>query len=115
MTFDVEQGTPIVCTLEGSALGGPEGMAFSGALGTALDAVQKGADVVVDLSGVDIMNSSGLGMLVAASRTVGAAGGTLALAGANETLQKLLKMTRLDTVFAQHSTRQEAIESLRSR
>lgn len=114
MTFEVEQGRPVVISLEGSALGGPEGMAFSGALNEALDA-EKGADVVVDLAKVDIMNSSGLGMLVAASRSVKGAGGTLALAGANEALQKLLKMTRLDTVFAQHETREDAVESLRSR
>ncbi len=114
MTFEVEQGRPVVVALEGSALGGPEGMAFSSALSEALDA-EKGADVVVDLTRVDIMNSSGLGMLVAASRSVKAAGGTLAIAGANEALQKLLRMTRLDTVFAQYETRDDAVESLRSR
>ena len=113
MTFEVEQGNPSVLSLEGSALGGPEGMAFSSALSELLE--ENAVDVVVDLSKVDIMNSSGLGMLVAASRSVGSAGRQMVLAGANENLRKLLAMTRLDGVLPHHETRAEAVESLRSR
>lgn len=72
-------------------------------------------NLVVDLSGVELMNSSGLGMLVAASRTLHAGGGVLALAGANEKLQKLFAMTRLDSVFRQYGTTEEAVAALNNR
>lgn len=114
MTFEVEQGNPSVITLEGSALGGPEGMQFSAALGELLERT-GGGGIVLDLSGVDIMNSSGLGMLVAASRSVTSGGGRIVLAGANENLRKLFSMTRLDSVFQTYESRAEAVEALSSR
>lgn len=113
MTFEVEQGNPTVIVLEGSALGGPEGMEFSAAL---RELLEKGTErFVVDLSGVEVMNSSGLGMLVAASRSVSAAGGEIVLAGANENLRKLFAMTRLDSVFRTWGTREEAVDALSNR
>ena len=110
MTFTVEHTDPATISLSGNALGGPEAMNFSEAVSECLQNGTTG--LVVDLSGVEVMNSSGLGMLVAASRTVTAAGGTLAIAGANEKLQKLFAMTRLDSVFRQFGTRQEAVAAL---
>lgn len=71
--------------------------------------------LVFDLAGVEVMNSSGLGMLVAASRDVTAAGGSVVLVGANEKLQKLFAMTRLDSVFRQFETREEAVAALDNR
>lgn len=113
MTFTVEHSDPALILLSGNVLGGPEAMEFSqGVKGC----VEKGTpNVIVDLSGVEVMNSSGLGMLVAASRTLSAADGMLALVGAGEKLQKLFAMTRLDSVFRQFGTREEAVAALNNR
>jgi anti-sigma B factor antagonist len=107
MTFSVEQGDPAVIAIDGDVLGGAGAMEFTNAVA---DLIRGGtSNVIVDLGGVHLMNSSGFGMLVGASTTVRSAGGTLAVAGANEKIQSLLKMTRLDSVFASYPTRDEAL------
>lgn len=107
MTFTIEHSDPAVVLLHGNVLGGADGLEFSRAIG---DLVRDGGlRVVIDLSDVPLMNSSGLGMLVGASASLRKAGGMLAVAGANEKIQGLFKMTRLDSVFASYPTREEAL------
>ena len=113
MTMTVDHTDPAVITLAGSVTGGPEAMAFSEAVGDCLGT--ECAGVIVDLSGVELINSSGLGMLVAASRSVGSAGRAFALVGADERVRSLLAMTRLDTIFTQYETLPEAIDALSAR
>jgi anti-sigma B factor antagonist len=107
MNFTIENTAPAVITLSGDVLGGAEAMEFSGAVG---ELIRSGArEVVVDLTGVDLMNSSGLGMLVGASTSLRSSQGRLMVAGANERILGLLKMTRLDSVFATYASREEAL------
>ena len=56
------------------------------------------AAVVVDLSQVTYLDSSGLGLLLSLSRGYGAAGGRLFLV-TNETVDSILEITRLVGVF----------------
>ncbi|MCK6557457.1 STAS domain-containing protein, partial [Candidatus Binatia bacterium] len=67
--------------------------------------------VVLDLSGVNFMNSSGLGMLIGGLTTVRNAGGQLKLANPAERIQSLLVITKLSTVFTTHKSVEEAIDS----
>ena len=107
MTFSIEHNDPAVIALSGNVLGGAEAMEFSRAIG---DLVRDGVRrMIVDLSDVPLMNSSGLGMLVGASTSLRSAGGSLAIAGANEKIQHLFKMTRLDSVLTHYPTRDEAV------
>ena len=55
--------------------------------------------LILDLSAVEVMNSSGLGMLVAAHSTMKRHGGTLSFLHTPEVVMKLLRMTHLETVF----------------
>lgn len=55
--------------------------------------------VICDLTNVLIMNSSGLGSLIAALKKIRSRAGEMVLAGINERLAQLLQITRLDTVF----------------
>lgn len=64
--------------------------------------------VVLDLSGVAFVDSSGLGALVALLKRVGPTG-SLALAGVQAPVGKLLALTRLDRVFEIHPTLAQAI------
>ena len=65
-------------------------------------------DVIVDLEPVQWLNSTGLGWLVGLSRQRKLQGDTVALAGANERIIKLLHVTSLDLVLPLHATVAEA-------
>jgi anti-sigma B factor antagonist len=54
--------------------------------------------VILDLSGVDFIDSSGLGAIVAAMKQLGD-GRKLDLAGLTPTVEKVFRLTRMDTVF----------------
>jgi len=55
--------------------------------------------VVVDLSGVTFIDSSGLAVLIRAMQDVQKYGGKLSLCGINGDLQSIFEMARLDQVF----------------
>lgn len=55
--------------------------------------------LVIDMSGVDFCDSTGLGVLVAIVKRVRTAGGDLRLVTDDERLTALLAITRLDRVF----------------
>lgn len=54
--------------------------------------------VILDLSSVDFVDSSGLGAIVASLKQMGA-GRRLDLAGLTPTVDKVFRLTRMDTVF----------------
>ena len=55
--------------------------------------------VVIDLHGVSFMDSSGFGALLGATKRLRPEGGGLRLIGVNRTIQRMLHLTRLDTVI----------------
>ena len=55
--------------------------------------------VVVDLSGVRFIDSSGLAVLINATQDVKAYGGKLTLAGINTTVRSIFETARLDQFF----------------
>jgi anti-sigma B factor antagonist len=55
--------------------------------------------VVVDLSGVEFLDSFGLGVLVGGLRRARLHGGRLVLAAANDRIRTVLEVTSLDTAF----------------
>lgn len=54
--------------------------------------------LVLDLSGVSFMDSTGLGALVSLLKLLGA-NGAMAVAGVQPAVRKLFEMTRLDSLF----------------
>jgi anti-sigma B factor antagonist len=60
---------------------------------------RKPATVVVDLSKVTYIDSSGLAVLIEAMQNVGGYGGKFALAGLQETVRPIFEIARLDQVF----------------
>jgi anti-anti-sigma factor len=76
----------------------------------ALDALREvSPHVVVDLSGVTFMDSTGLKVLLTIQRRAQLAGGSFAVAGATRSVRKVLTLTGLDQTFALHDTVDEAI------
>ena len=65
--------------------------------------------VVVEMSRLDFMDSSGLGVLVGAHKRARNGGGALALAGAPERILRVLRITGLVRVMEPFATLEEAL------
>jgi anti-sigma B factor antagonist len=68
--------------------------------------------VVVDLSRVSFMDSTGLGVLVGALKRLRAGQGILALVVTDYDVERLLELTGLDRTFTIYRSRDEALENL---
>jgi anti-sigma B factor antagonist len=67
--------------------------------------------LVVNLSGVAFLDSTGLGVLIGGLKRCREQGGSLALAGPGEPVRKVLTITGLDKVFPIHERVDEATAS----
>ncbi|MFA6232653.1 MAG: STAS domain-containing protein [Bacteroidota bacterium] len=101
-----------VLILQGAILGGPEANALNEELHRLIDEGKK--QVVIDLSRVTLMNSSGLGMLIGGYTTMKNNGGELKLACLTENVSKLIEITKLHTIFMSFGTVDEAVASFAS-
>lgn len=77
----------------------------------ALDAsVRAHADVLMDLSGTDFMDSTGLGLLVRTQRRLAQLGRTMVLVRPSTAVERMLALTKADTIIPVASTWAEAEE-----
>jgi anti-sigma B factor antagonist len=67
--------------------------------------------ILVNLAGVDYVDSAGLGELVGAYTTVTRAGGKMKLLNLTKKMRDLLAITKLLTVFDAFDSEQEAVKS----
>lgn len=67
--------------------------------------------ILVNLSGVNYMDSSGIGELVAGYTTIASAGGKLKLVNLTSKVQNPLQTTKLYTVFDVYDDETEAVKS----
>ena len=75
--------------------------------------IETGRDqIVLDLQHVTFMDSSALGALIGGIKKMGPLG-TLALAGATGPVLQLLKLTRMDKVFALYPSATAALTEMR--
>lgn len=110
MRFKTEERyNAVVLQLKGDVMGGPDGAKLHDQLRELKESGQL--NVVVDLSKVRFMNSSGLGMLIGGLSTMRNAGGDLRLANATDRIQSLLMIAKLLTVFKHFDSVDEAVES----
>jgi len=65
--------------------------------------------IVLDLSGVDFVDSSGLGAVVASLKQL-RDGRRLDLAGLTPDVAKVFRLTRMDSIFVIHTSVQEALQ-----
>jgi anti-sigma B factor antagonist len=70
--------------------------------------------LLLNLSGVDYMDSAGLGEIVGTFATVRRHGGTLKLLGLTSRIRDLLSITKLLTVFETFEAEREALVSFSS-
>ena len=67
--------------------------------------------IVMDMSDVDFIDSSGLGCLVSCLRLVNKEKGDIKLASLQDQIRSLLELTRLHRVFQIYENRESAINS----
>ena len=90
-----EEGGAIVVAFKGEI-----DLEFSADVRTVLlDCVGRGSDVVVDMSEVELIDSSGVASLLEAFQNARKKGRDFTLAAVGETVLRVLKLARLDTVF----------------
>lgn len=74
-------------------------------------AAEQEREVVLDLSGVGFLDSSGLGVLVGALKRLRAHDGTLRLAGCQQAVTDVLSLTGLNRVFFLHADVEAALQA----
>src|SRR6185369_671017 len=76
---------------------------------------KKYVNIVFDMSRVDFVDSSGLGLCISTARELAAISGKLVCCGLSDNVQKLFKMTRADQKVAVMASRMNAFEYMLSR
>jgi anti-sigma B factor antagonist len=110
MNIDVkEQNDVAVLTVKGNMMGGPETIAVHDKVKELID--QKKTKVVIDLSHVKWMNSSGLGTMMGCLTSLKSANGDLKLCGVTDKVKSLFMITKLITLFETYETPEEAIKA----
>ena len=96
--------------LSGKIMGGPDAMMMNDQLHQVLESGHN--KIIADLSSVEWMNSSGLGILIQAATLLKNNQGRLKLANVSERIQNLLKITKLSGIFETSGSIEEAVTSL---
>ena len=101
----------VVLEPKGKIMGGPDASLLHDKLYELIEANKK--KIVIDLAGVDWMNSTGLGILISGYTTLRNHEGDLKLANVTDKIKSLLTITKLVTVFEAHDSVDAAIESFK--
>jgi len=107
-----EVGGVIVIDMEGRITLGEGSNLLRDLIAEKLDAGHK--QIVMNLAGINYIDSTGLGELVSSYRHVKSQGGELKLLNLNKKVSDLLQVTKLYTVFDVHSNESQAVASFHS-
>jgi anti-sigma B factor antagonist len=112
MKFKTSQQSGVtVIAIEGNMMGGPDASTLNDKLVELIESKKK--HVVIDLGSVDIINSSGLGMLIKGASTMKNASGGLKIAKASDKILELIKVTKLTGILETHKTVADAAASFK--
>jgi anti-sigma B factor antagonist len=94
----------------GEMYGGPENMKL---IDVVMELAEAGTlDLVIDLSKVKWISSTGLGIMVSARSKFAKLGGVIKLANPNSRVLGILQVTRLNLIFEVYDNAKEAVASL---
>lgn len=103
------QDQVMVLELSGKIMGGPDFDKFKGEVA---DVIEKGfKNVVLDMSGVPWVNSTGLGILITGFTTIKEAGGCLKVCNVKERVLSIFYISQLQSIFQVYPTMEEAMAS----
>ena len=106
-TEETESG--VVITLEGEMMLGYSANDFHEAIKNAIDHNKK--KIVVDLSKVQFITSWGIGILIYGHTTTTNLDGEFKLVGVSEKISKIFKKIKIENVFEQHTSVEEALKN----
>lgn len=107
-----EEGDVIVLEVSGKVMGGPDSEKFREVIAGLIDEGTK--KVLVDLSSVPWMNSSGVGILISAYTSLRNAGAGVKFLNINERVKSILMVTKLLTVFESYYNEADALASFKA-
>ncbi len=99
----------MVLELSGKIMGGPDFDKFKGEITELVDGGYK--DVILDLSGVPWINSTGLGILITGYHSIKAAEGTMKICNVKERVLSIFYISQLENIFDVYETREEALKA----
>lgn len=105
----VENKGIVVMELRGSIMGGPDATQLNDEVHRWIKDGRK--NFVVNLQSVDLINSSGLGILISNLTNVKNNGGDLRLSNLSPKIRQIFQITKLATVFKQFETADDAVRS----
>ena len=110
MDLDIQNdGGVTIITVQGDLVIGDAETSFKKAV---IRLIEEGrVNLLIDLSAVGFLDSSGLGALVRALTNTQKEGGQTKLLNAGPQIRKLLQMTKLDSVFEIHEDMERAVSS----
>jgi anti-sigma B factor antagonist len=103
----LEDGSVVILEPKGSLIGGPETDELKNTFSSLIE--QGKTKVILDLGGVEYMNSSAIGILTITHTSLAAKGGKLVLCNVNKSISNIFLVTKLSTIFLSEETRNEAI------
>ncbi len=107
-TVSRKEGNTAIVSVEGKLSLGPAVDEFRAKW---TEALSGSKDIVINLSGVPMVDSSGIGSLIRCHSAVSSAGGRVKVVVDTETVKSALKVTRLDRVIELHETEASALAS----
>jgi anti-sigma B factor antagonist len=108
---DREMNSIVILEPRGKIMGGPDASLLHDKLYEMIENDKK--RIVIDLAGVEWMNSTGLGILISSYTTLRNHQGELKLANVTDKIRSLLTITKLVTVFEAYDTVDAAVQSFK--
>ncbi len=102
----------VILKISGKIMGGPEAGQLNDKIHELIDAGKM--HLLIDMEGLELMNSSGLGIFISAVNTLKNNQGKLVMVNVPPRIQQLFKMTRLINIFQIVNDSKQAIEMLKS-
>ena len=85
---------------------------FKEAVSAAID--ENKPAIIINMTQVTYMDSSGFGTLLSATKRLRPLDGALYLSGCNDSIQRMLQITRLNTIFGVYATEDEALAAAKA-
>jgi len=104
-----EKYNSVVLELSGKLMGGPFMQEMNETLHKLIDEGKK--NIVVDMSGVSLVTSSGIGIMISSYTTMKNVGGSIKFCQFSDKVHGVLSITKLDSVFDYFETVDEALKS----
>jgi len=103
------QDNVMVLELSGKIMGGPDFDKFKEEIHGLVEGGYK--NVILDMSGVPWINSTGLGILITGYHSIKAAEGTMKICSVKERVLSIFYISQLENIFDVYETRDEALKA----